>query len=119
MERKSEKIGWIGGWIGGFFWLGLLSGILIVRNRIGHGLLGLLLFAAAIITIFFHKAVEIPGYKILEINDTRLCASFSFHRVVHLRTWRIGKRRITLDVFFLGDPLSYTVHNHGKPHVER
>jgi len=25
IERKGEKIGWIGGWFGGFIWLALLS----------------------------------------------------------------------------------------------
>ena len=50
-QRRSEKIGWIGGWLGGFIWLCLLSILLLVQGRIANGLLGLGLFAVAVLFI--------------------------------------------------------------------
>jgi len=51
MNRKGEKIGWIGGWSGGFTWLGLLSIVWLFQNRTGSGMIGTAVFVVAIITI--------------------------------------------------------------------
>jgi phosphatidylserine synthase len=51
MRRRGEKIGWIGGWLGGFVWLLLLSVIWLFQNRMGDGIIGIVLFTIAIITI--------------------------------------------------------------------
>ena len=32
-ERKQEKIGWIGGWSGGFIWVVILSVVLLFRGQ--------------------------------------------------------------------------------------
>ena len=32
-ERRQEKIGWVGGWLGGFVWVLFLSVILFVRGQ--------------------------------------------------------------------------------------
>ena len=31
-ERRQEKIGWVGGWLGGFVWVLLLSVMLLARG---------------------------------------------------------------------------------------
>ena len=63
MNRKGEKIGWIGGWLGGFIWLALLSAIWIVQNKINNGALGIILFTAAIILIFRFAPWKYPNTK--------------------------------------------------------
>lgn len=50
-QRRGEKGGWIGGWLGGFLWLCLLSILWFVQGRIAAGVLGLGLFAVAILGI--------------------------------------------------------------------
>jgi hypothetical protein len=63
INRKGEKIGWIGGWIGGFIWLGLLSVFWLFQNKISDGILGLILFVAAIITIITSAPWKHPNTK--------------------------------------------------------
>ena len=63
MNRKGEIIGWIGGWLGGFIWLGLLSVILLFQNRMRDGLIGIVIFAAAIITIIATAPWKHPNTK--------------------------------------------------------
>ena len=63
MNRKGEKIGWIGGWLGGFIWLVLLSAVWIVQNKITNGVLGIILFAVAIILIFGFAPWKYPNTK--------------------------------------------------------
>ena len=63
MNRKGEIIGWIGGWLGGFIWLGLLSVILLFQNRMRDGLIGIVIFAVAIITIISTAPWKHPNTK--------------------------------------------------------
>ena len=63
MNRKGEKIGWIGGWLGGFIWLGLLSAVWIVKNEIFNGTLGFVLFIVAIVLIFALAPWKHPNTK--------------------------------------------------------
>lgn len=51
MKRRGEKFGWIGGWFGGFVWLGLLSVIWLFQNKIIEGIIGLAVFIVAFIVI--------------------------------------------------------------------
>ena len=51
MNRKGEKIGWIGGWSGAFIWLGLLSIVWVFQNKISNGMIGIMVFILAITTI--------------------------------------------------------------------
>jgi hypothetical protein len=46
-ERRQEKIGWVGGWLGGFVWVLLLSVMLLVRGETLPAVIGLLIFAMA------------------------------------------------------------------------
>ena len=50
-QRRGEKVGWIAGWLGGFLWLCLLSVLWLVLGRITDGVLGLVLFAAAVAAV--------------------------------------------------------------------
>lgn len=52
-EHRGEKIGWIGGWIGGFTWVGLFSFYWLVSGRPLRGALMGLLFAAGLCATFF------------------------------------------------------------------
>ena len=63
MNRKGEKIGWIGGWFGGFIWVGLLSAVWIFQNRISNGMLGIVLFIIAIILIIALAPWRHPNTK--------------------------------------------------------
>jgi uncharacterized membrane protein YfcA len=49
--RKGEKFGWIGGWLGGFVWVVILSALLFTRGRPVPGVVGLALFGAAMTAI--------------------------------------------------------------------
>ncbi|MCP4632186.1 MAG: hypothetical protein GY855_04615 [candidate division Zixibacteria bacterium] len=51
MNRKGEKIGWIGGWFGGFIWIGLHSVVWIFQSRSSNGMFGIALFIIAIFLI--------------------------------------------------------------------
>lgn len=62
-ERKGEKWGWAGGWMGGFTWLLLLSIILLVKGKILVGLIGFCLFTLAIIFIFAFAPWKHPKTK--------------------------------------------------------
>lgn len=63
MNRKGEKIGWIGGWLGGFIWLGLLSAAWLIQNKLNEGLIGLALLIIAIITIICSAPWKHPNTK--------------------------------------------------------
>ncbi|MCU7873511.1 MAG: hypothetical protein KZQ91_12290 [Candidatus Thiodiazotropha sp. (ex Lucinoma borealis)] len=63
MERRGEKIGWIGGWFGAFAWLGLLSAIWFFQNKINEGIIGLVVFIIAIIAIGMTAPWKHPNRK--------------------------------------------------------
>lgn len=44
-DRRGEKIGWIGGWIGAFCWLPVLSVVWFAKDRPGAMLIGLAITA--------------------------------------------------------------------------
>jgi len=60
MERKGEKIGWIGGWIGSFLWLGVLACLLLVNGRTPYGLIGIILFCLAVFLIISFEPSKHP-----------------------------------------------------------
>lgn len=51
-ERKGEKIGWIGGWIGSFVWLIPVSIVWLNFNQIAAAVILLLFFILAITLTF-------------------------------------------------------------------
>lgn len=46
-DRKGEKIGWLGGWTGGFLWVGLIALFRLYQGKLLAGLLGMLIVACA------------------------------------------------------------------------
>ncbi len=62
-ERKGEKIGWIGGWLGSFIWLCLLSIIWLIQGKTISGVSGISLFLAAVLSILVLAPWRHPGTK--------------------------------------------------------
>jgi hypothetical protein len=50
-SRTGEKLGWIGGWIGAFLWVAVLSVIFLVDGRIIVGAAGLGIVALAAVLV--------------------------------------------------------------------
>ena len=46
-SRRGEKIGWIGGWTGGFLWILILAVIKLFEGDMAGGALGILVFLIA------------------------------------------------------------------------
>jgi len=63
MKRRGEKFGWIGGWLGSFGWLALLSVIWLFQNKISEGMIGLAVFVVAIIVISMTAPWKHPNIK--------------------------------------------------------
>jgi hypothetical protein len=54
MKRKGEKIGWAGGWLGGFIWVAILSVVFMVQGKWTEGTFGVILvFLAAACILYF------------------------------------------------------------------
>ena len=51
-HRRQEKIGWIGGWLGGFCWVVPLAVILLARGDVVRGTLGLAISVVACAAIW-------------------------------------------------------------------
>jgi hypothetical protein len=51
-NRRGEKMGWIGGWSGGFIWLVILSVLFLFQGRYLEVLVSIANFVAAFILIF-------------------------------------------------------------------
>jgi len=51
-NRRSEKLGWSLGWVGGFIWLAALSVMFIFQGHWAQGAVGLALLALALAAIF-------------------------------------------------------------------
>ena len=50
-ERRGEKIGWTGGWLGGFIWVAVLAVVFMFQHQWPAALAGLGLVALAVIAI--------------------------------------------------------------------
>ena len=61
MNRNGEKMGWIGGWHGGFIWLGVLSVVWLFQNRINDGIIGIAIFIIASIAIIITAPWKHPN----------------------------------------------------------
>jgi len=85
MNRKGEKIGWIGGWLGGFIWVGLLSVIWIFQHKNIKGMLGIVLFIIAIILIISLAPWKHPNTKYWKLMlPIYLLFILSIAMVIHL-----------------------------------
>jgi len=59
-SRRGEKIGWIGGFCGGFVWLFLLSVVWLFQGKLDMGLLALSQFIVAICFILLFSPWRSP-----------------------------------------------------------
>jgi hypothetical protein len=51
MNRKSEKMGWTLGWLGGFLWVAILSVVFLFQGNHLPGLTGLSLFCLSVVAV--------------------------------------------------------------------
>ena len=68
MKRNGEKLGWIGGWSGGFIWVVILSIVMLVQAKSTQGGLGLALAGLAGILIMVTapwKHPDTPYWKLM------------------------------------------------------
>jgi phosphatidylserine synthase len=47
-DRRGERIGWTGGWLGAFLWLAVLSVVFLFQGQWGRGCLGIILTGIAV-----------------------------------------------------------------------
>lgn len=69
MSRKGEKIGWLGGWSGGFVWVIILAGVFLFQGKTAAGILGLAIAACGFAAIWFFAPWRHPEtlYRMLMI----------------------------------------------------
>lgn len=63
IERKAEKTGWIGGWLGGFVWVLIQSVVFLVGGKTLEGAIGLLISVAACAAILTFAPWKHPGTR--------------------------------------------------------
>ncbi len=66
-ERKQQKIGWTGGWFGGFVWVLILAIVFLVQGKVMQAIIGLLITAAALAAILYFSPWRHPrvSYRLL------------------------------------------------------
>jgi hypothetical protein len=75
MTRRGEKVGWVGGWTGGFLWLAILAGVWLVQGHPVRAIVSLALFLLAVVSIVTlspwrhpdrsYRLLMLPTYVIL------------------------------------------------------
>ena len=75
-ERKQEKIGWIGGWSGGFIWVVILSVVLLFKGQMVGAVAGFVIAGAGGLAIVLTAPWRHPRtpYRILMAPIYLLCA---------------------------------------------
>ncbi|MDA8100678.1 MAG: hypothetical protein M0042_13765 [Nitrospiraceae bacterium] len=63
IERRGEKIGWTGGFLGGFLWVLVLSLIALAQGRLLSGTIGLLLFLVAVASVIIFAPWRHPDAR--------------------------------------------------------
>jgi len=61
IKRTGEKIGWTVGWMGGFIWVAILSGLFLFQGKLLQGLSGLALTCIAVIAIIYYAPWRFPS----------------------------------------------------------
>ncbi len=66
-ERKQEKVGWIGGWSGGFIWVVILSVMLLFKGQTAGAVAGFIIVGVAGLAIVLTSPWRHPRtpYRIL------------------------------------------------------
>jgi len=67
--RRQEKLGWIGGWLGGFVWVAILAVVFLVQGRWLAGIVGLAVAVVACAAVLLTAPWRHPGtpYRVLLI----------------------------------------------------
>jgi len=94
MERKGEKTGWIGGWIGSFVWLVALSIVWLTQSKILFGILGIIVFVlASFLAVYFEPSrhphqkywkLLLPNYILLFLSIYLAITSYGGFRELGL-----------------------------------
>jgi hypothetical protein len=66
--RSGERLGWLGGWTGGFLWVLILAIVWLVRGKATEGIVGLGLTGLALGVIFATapwKRPTVPYWKLM------------------------------------------------------
>jgi len=116
-DRRQEKIGWIGGWLGGFIWVLILSVMFFVQGKTMQAWVGMLITGGGLATILFFSPWRHPQvlYRLLmtpiyllffvaiawgvwALGDLRLMGINSWWASLILLPiltplWTVGKRR--------------------------
>jgi hypothetical protein len=98
--RAGERFAWIGGWLGGFIWVALLSGIFAVQGRFAAAGAGLLLVTAAVAAIVLSapwRHPDTPYWKLMLPVYALLFASLAWLVVL----WDGSPEQAGLDVWQL------------------
>ncbi len=85
--RTGEKIGWVGGWLGGFIWVLLLSVLFLFQGKRAEGIVGLALGCLAIVFILLSAPWKHPHtryWKLMipiyvALGGSLVWAMWSFH----------------------------------------
>lgn len=116
-SRRQEKIGWIGGWLGGFIWVLLLTVMFFIQDKALQAWIGLLITCGACAVILFFSPWRHPRvlYRLLmtpiyilffvaiawgawALGDLRLMGINSWWSILILLPilipyWTVGNRR--------------------------
>ena len=112
-NRKGEKIGWIGGWLGSFIWVLILAAVFIVQGKTIQGYYGIALF---LIAAFLMMAVSpwrnpgtsywqllVPFYLLFTAAVVWLIRSLGEQALAWFRWWNIlPLLPILIPLFILG-----------------
>ncbi|MGD8413567.1 MAG: hypothetical protein PVF33_05015 [Candidatus Latescibacterota bacterium] len=115
-ERRGEKVGWIGGWSGGFFWVLILSVLFMIQGRWVAAVAGMVLACLAVALIFGgapwrhpetpYWKLMLPVYGAFIVSIAWLAATYRGPEALGLNGWQaflllplltpfatVGKRR--------------------------
>ncbi len=68
-DRRQEKLGWIGGWLGGFVWVVILAVVFLAQGRWIAGATGLAIAGVGCAAVFLGAPWRHPGtaYRVLMV----------------------------------------------------
>ncbi len=67
-NRNGEKMGWIGGWLGSFLWVLVLSVVFLFQGKRMQGIVGLVLVVLGVFYVFSSapwRRPEAPYWKLM------------------------------------------------------